>query len=236
VSASASKPGAPLAALALAVAVPILLAGSYPEHYTKRLARFGEENAALAPDARTVVFLGDSITEGFPLGRYFPDWPALNRGISADRIGRDLERGVLRRLEVSVEAAHPAVVLLLIGVNDLAASGRAPSWFVEGVDAIVTEIRERCPDTRLVLQTCLPVGTAYWNHAKLNPRITEFNQLLRHLAKRRDLPLIDLHALYRGDDGRLPPELSGDGLHLRAAAYLRWAEAVRAAVTRPESR
>src|SRR5262245_1296574 len=50
------------------------------------LARFREENARLAPPARgkdRVVFMGDSITEGWGrLERIFPGKPYVNRGIS----------------------------------------------------------------------------------------------------------------------------------------------------------
>ena len=49
------------------------------------LARFADANAALPPPApkeRRVVFMGDSITQGWELVAWFPGRPYVNRGIS----------------------------------------------------------------------------------------------------------------------------------------------------------
>ena len=67
-------------------------------------------------DQHAVVFLGDSITQGWGdgLGAAFPGMKVANRGISGDTT-----RGVLIRLEEDVLALDPAAVVLLIGTNDL---------------------------------------------------------------------------------------------------------------------
>src|SRR5919107_3626071 len=68
------------------------------------------------PDRGAVVFLGDSITQGWGggLGAAFPGVKIANRGISGDTT-----RGVLIRLQEDVLALEPAAVVLLIGTNDL---------------------------------------------------------------------------------------------------------------------
>jgi len=195
------------------------------KHWRERLERFRKENAAL-PDGRTyAVFVGDSITEGFPLERFFPGKDVLNRGIGADTVGVAGERGVLRRLDASVFDCRPAVVLIMIGVNDLTGPG-APASFVDGVGRILDAIREWRPEVKVVVQTCLPAGRKYANHAKLNPRIEAYNDGLRKLAKERGLAFVDLFALYRDDEGFLEDDLTNDGLHLKKDAYRRWADAV----------
>ena len=67
-------------------------------------------------DQGAVVFLGDSITQGWGdrLAKAFPGLKAANRGISGDTT-----RGVLIRLADDVLALKPAAVVLLIGTNDL---------------------------------------------------------------------------------------------------------------------
>ena len=61
-----------------------------------------------------IVFLGDSITDFCDLDTYYPGLNAVNRGIAGD-----MTVGVLRRMEASVFALEPRLVVLLIGVNDL---------------------------------------------------------------------------------------------------------------------
>jgi hypothetical protein len=67
-------------------------------------------------DQQAVVFLGDSITQGWDdrLERSFPGLKVVNRGISGDTT-----RGVLIRLQEDVLAVRPSAVVLLIGTNDL---------------------------------------------------------------------------------------------------------------------
>src|ERR1051325_6053608 len=82
------------------------------------LARFADANAALpppAPNERRVVFLGDSITEGWDLPGSFPGKPYLNRGISGQTTPQ-----MLIRFRRDVVALKPAVVVILAGTNDVA--------------------------------------------------------------------------------------------------------------------
>src|SRR6185503_17490626 len=67
-------------------------------------------------DKGALVFLGDSITEGWgdKLAPAFAGVKVANRGISGDTT-----RGVLIRLKEDVLALEPAGVVLLIGTNDL---------------------------------------------------------------------------------------------------------------------
>ncbi len=211
------------------LALPAVAVGDdrWERHWNARVAAFEKENAALAADARTAVFVGDSITEGFRLAKHFPGKAVLNRGISADRIGVAGPRGVLRRLDASVFDCRPAIVFILIGVNDLAGSNIAPEKLADGFATLVAKIRERLPEVRVVVQTVLPTARKYRHHARVNPRIVAYNASLRAFAEKEGLPVVDLFELYADEDGFLPDDLSNDGLHLRPDAFERWAEAVR---------
>jgi len=204
---------------------PVPMPEKWIRHYYERVEEFRRENAALPKDNNNIVFVGDSITEGFPFADYFPDRPILNRGITSDGIGFD-ERGVLARLHESVFDCSPEVVFLLIGVNDLAHEWVTVEECLAGLVEIVERIREGVPEAKLVLQTALPSGKAYRKHAYLNPRIEEFNRGILRLARERSLPAIDCHALYADADGLLPQELTGDGLHLKKEAYAPWAQKI----------
>src|SRR5208283_263374 len=80
---------------------------------------WAERHAAWQRDTNnengSVVFLGDSITQGWTaLAKVFPDFKVVNRGI-----GGDTTRGILYRLNADVLALKPAAVVLLIGINDI---------------------------------------------------------------------------------------------------------------------
>ncbi len=197
------------------------------QHYIDRVEQFKAENAGLERGERYFVFVGDSITEMFPLAEHFPDKPVLNRGITSDGIGMDV-RGVLNRMNESIFDCSPAVVFLLIGVNDLPHEGKTPQSCFDAYRRIVDEIQAKLPAVKLVLQTCLPTGESYKRHAYLNPRIEEYNTKIRELAKERELPLIDLHPLYRDEQGLLRSEMTRDGLHIKKECYGAWAEKVKA--------
>ncbi len=208
---------------------PALAQDRWARHYQERLEVFRSENAVLPPERQHMVFVGDSITELFPLERFFPELPVLNRGIGVDRVGLQRETGVLHRLAESVFDTNPAVVFLLIGVNDLTASPKPADTWLEGIEAILRQIKKRCPKAQIVLQTLLPVGPQYERQLEVQPKILALNKGLRRLARKlRKVQLLDLHELYRDDAGQLPEELSNDGLHIHPDAYQRWAEAILA--------
>ena len=81
------------------------------------LARYREADSKLAPPAKDenrVVFMGDSITDGWKLNEYFPGEPYINRGISGQTTPQ-----MLLRFRADVINLKPKVVVILAGTNDL---------------------------------------------------------------------------------------------------------------------
>ena len=83
----------------------------FETHYYDRCNLFNEENKHLTNI--DVAFLGDSLTEGYDLKSFYPDWTVVNRGISGDTT-----IGLEKRLQVSAYDAHPKVISMLIGANN----------------------------------------------------------------------------------------------------------------------
>ena len=82
------------------------------------LRRYAESNARLGPPQAAkprVVFLGDSITDGWRLNEYFPERDFVNRGISGQITGE-----MLGRMKADVIDLKPAVMVVLAGTNDIA--------------------------------------------------------------------------------------------------------------------
>ncbi|MBX3730592.1 MAG: hypothetical protein KF858_15555 [Candidatus Sumerlaeia bacterium] len=213
----------------------------WEEHYITRTERFRTENEMLHNARGAIVFVGDSLTEGFDLARWFPGEHALNRGIISDGttgwLDRVRPRGLDSRLRASILDCHPRAVFLLIGTNDLPhADSFTMDHLIEAYTGILRTTRRAFPNALLVVQTLPPTGTAYARHEFMNPRIVEYNARLRALAAREGVALLDLHALLADERTMLPDALTGDGLHLRPEAYARWAKAAHALIPpRPDA-
>src|SRR5213076_3628426 len=102
---------------------------------------------------KRVVFMGDSITDGWKLATYFPSKPYIDRGISGQTTPQ-----MLVRFRPDVIALRPEVVLILAGTNDLA--GNTGPSTLEAIEDNLTSMAElaRASGIRVVLASILPVG------------------------------------------------------------------------------
>jgi len=229
-------PAAPPPATAATVPVSISPApapGKWGDFWIGRVKEFIAENAALDPKQRNIVFLGDSLTQGFKLKAYFPDLPVLNRGIVSDGgcdfpSGRSLYRGVTHRMDESIFNCNPSHLFYLIGTNDVGATTIPLDYWFGAYKFVIERTRAKFPDVKIILITCPPTGEAYARHASINPRIDEWNKMIRTYAEKEKFRLIDLHALLVGSDGLMPGDMTRDGLHFNKIGYDRWADAARA--------
>jgi lysophospholipase L1-like esterase len=191
-------------------------------HWDDRVRAFKEQNQIW----QNVVLLGDSITEGFDAGKYFPGRRVLNRGIGADVIGNDLpaddHRGILRRLDSSVFNCAPTDVFLLIGINDFG-DGHSVDELEQGYREILERIHTNAPLVKIHVESVLPTRGKY---AKHNAHVREFNVRLRKLAAEFGCDYLDLHQLMVDDHGELKAEFTPEGLHLNERAYQVWQAAV----------
>ncbi len=201
--------------------------------YLDRIDIFRAENEALQPGDRPIIFAGDSLTQHMRVAELFPGELVLNRGIGSDGIA-DVPgaqpphyRGLVNRYEDSILNARPRVLFILMGTNDVGRRSIELTYWEQQLEAIVDRVETDLPDCRIVLHTLPPSGPPYARVESLNARAREYNELLRALAVRRNLPIIDLWEIYASPEGILPPDVTGDGLHLRREAYERWAAAAR---------
>jgi lysophospholipase L1-like esterase len=174
-----------------------------------------------AQDKGAVVFLGDSITQGWGggLGAAFPGVKVANRGISGDTT-----RGVLIRLDEDVLALDPAAVVLLIGTNDLE-EGATPDVIVGNLKLIVAAIERHDPKTEVVLCQVFPSSAS-----KKRPvdQIKAVNALYLAAVKGdRRVTYLETWPLFANAAGDAKLEEFPDLLHPNEAGYAKWAAAVR---------
>lgn len=172
-------------------------------------------------DQGAVVFLGDSITQGWgeAFGRHFPGLKAANRGISGDTT-----RGVLIRLDDDVLALKPAAVVLLIGTNDLEEKA-TPETIAANLQLILARLKAHNPQLPVVLCAVFPSAASMRRPADAIRRI---NALYAAAVKGDPQVLwLDTWTLFATPAGDATPGLFPDLLHLNDAGYARWAAAIR---------
>lgn len=185
-----------------------------------QLSRYHEANAKLAPaakDEERVIFLGDSITDGWKLAEYFPGKPYVNRGISGQTTPQ-----MLIRFRPDVIALKPRVVVILAGTNDIAGNtGPMTLEMIEDNYASIAELA-RANGIRVVFASVLPVHD--YGKNKITDRrdpdnIRKLNEWLKSYSAAHGHVYLDYYSYMLDDKGMLKAELANDGLHPNAAGY-----------------
>ena len=182
--------------------------------------RYRAANAALpapAPGEVRVVFMGNSITDGwahlFPTE--FPGKPYIGRGI-----GGQTTPQMLVRFRADVVALHPKVVVILAGTNDIAGNtGPSTLEMIEDNLASMSEIA-MANGIRVVLSSILPVFDYPWRPGLTPaPKIMAVNAWMKAYAARVGATYLDYHTAMADERQGLPKSLSNDGVHPTEAGY-----------------
>lgn len=186
----------------------------FSTYYHQRVSEF-----RLLPNTqKDVVFLGNSITDGGEWAELFDDLQIKNRGISGD-----VTTGVLNRLDEIIDR-KPAKVFLLIGINDLV-RGKSADTIVQHIFQIADLIHAESADTKLFIQSILPVNNNFKNfsnHVNKTEQVKKINQLLRNNEQKHHYSFIDLYPFFTDKNGKLDSAYTNDGLHLMGPGYMRW--------------
>ena len=217
----------------MAVALPILTRAQDPKpaamvpvpqteswwtaRHEDTLARIREGNIGL-------VLIGDSITQGWAHeGRhiwdaYYGRRHAVNLGFSGDGTEH-----VLWRLDHGeIEGIAPKLVVLMIGTNNTGARQDPPEETAAGIHAILSTLRTRLPDTKILLLGVFPrSASADEPLRRINAAI---NDRLRAYADNQHVFFLDLSPHFLDDQGRLSQDLMPDYVHPSERGYQVWAD------------
>ena len=188
--------------------------------------------SALAAQARPldprVVFLGDSITQGWG-GEGRAEWEsrfaplvAANLGIGGDRT-----QNILWRIQHgALDGLRPELVVLKIGVNNLweEVFQCGPDRVADGVAACVVAIRAKCPATEVLVLGILP--TQHAPDQPLRAIVRAVNARSAALVPTPDgrVRFTDIGAALLEPDGSISPAVMPDGCHLSAHGYAIFAD------------
>lgn len=183
-----------------------------------------------------VLFLGDSITEGLAevphvwesnFGKFRP----ANFGISGDQT----QHLIWRIDHGELDGIHPKVVVLLIGTNN--AGAHTAAQIVAAKTKIVRLMREKLPGAKVLLLAIFPRGRHPNRDGTVDSgveRMAVINAVNVELAKFEDgknVRFLNLNACFLEPGGTISTRLMPDQLHLSAAGYKLWAEAMRPLLT-----
>lgn len=185
-----------------------------------QLAKYRDANAHVAPAApgvKRVVFMGNSITEGWAphFDSLFPGKPYVGRGISGQTTPQ-----MLVRFHQDVVALHPAAVVILAGTNDIAGNtGPSTLEMIEDNLAGMTEMAQ-ANGIRVVLASVLPVYDYPWKPGlQPAPKIIALNKWIRDYASGHHAVYLDFHSAMADSLGGLPKNLAYDGVHPTMEGY-----------------
>ena len=198
-----------------------------------QLSRYRDLNTKVAQPEKSeprVVFLGDSITDGWKIAEYFPGKPYINRGISGQTTPQ-----MLIRFRPDVIALKPRVVVILAGTNDIA--GNTGPTTLESIEDNYTSIAElaRANGIRVVFASILPIhdyGKTKVSERRSPDQIRKLNEWLKGYCEKSGHTYLDYYSRMLDDKGMLRAELAGDGLHPNADGYKIMAPLAEAAIAR----
>ncbi len=185
------------------------------------MKRYADADGKLPPPSKLprVVFLGDSITDGWRLNEYFTGRDFVNRGI-----GGQTTLQMIARFRQDVAALNPKVVVVLGGTNDIAAG--VPANQIEESLATLGDLA-KAHGIRAAFASILPVSDYHKDadpHYEMTAShppatISAINNWLRAYCQSQGYFYIDYYAVMIDSSGHMQSDLSDDGLHPNAKGY-----------------
>ena len=165
------------------------------------------------------LFLGDSITELYPLEEYYDNLPVVNSGISGNKT-----TDILNNMKTRVYQYNPTKVFLLIGTNDLNSTDEdIVDVTFDNIKEIINEIKENRSDATIYVESVYPVNSVIENNVvtnRTNKKVKELNKKLSNYCDEESCEYINLYDDLIDEEGNLKTEYTEDGLHLNSLGYV----------------
>ena len=183
---------------------------------------------------KKVLFFGDSITEaGVKSGGYIDVLNTMLKEQKLDDqyelvgagIGGNKVYDLYLRMETDVLSKKPDIVVIFIGVNDVwhkqsMGTGTDADKFSRFYQAIISKLKAQ--NISIILATPAVIGEKTDHSNQLDGDLNRYSNLIRELAKKDNLPLVDLRKAFLDFNLKNNPEnkdqgiLTTDRVHLNA--------------------
>ncbi len=185
-------------------------------------ARYAADNQKVQPPApgeERVVFMGDSITDGWGRSQgssFFTGKPYVNRGISGQ-----VTPQMLLRFYPDVIALKPKAVVILAGTNDI--GGNIGPMTLEATESYLMAMADmaRANNIKIILASLLPVCDYHRPQTQTRPpeKILALNRWIKDYAAKNQYVYLDYFSAMVDEKGFFKAELTYDGLHPNGAGY-----------------
>ena len=181
-----------------------------------------------------IIFFGDSITEvAVNRGGYIARMDSMlaqqkkadqfeltGAGVSGNKV-----YDLFLRMDDDVLAKNPDLVVIFIGVNDVwhkrtSGTGTDADKFVKFYQAIIQKLKAN--NIEMILCTPAVIGEKTDFTNPLDGEMNEYSKIIRDLAGKNNLTLVDLRKIFReynltnNPENRTSGILTTDGVHLNA--------------------
>lgn len=179
------------------------------------LKKYAEANTT---DTKRVVFIGNSITEGWPKANpdFFTDNNFIGRGISGQTSPQ-----LLLRFRQDVIHLNPVAVVINVGTNDIAQNtGEYVPEFTMSCIQSMAELAEY-NGIKVILSSVLPGAEFPWRKEIKNvpQKIDALNVMIKAYAESKGYLYIDYNSSMRDANGGMKAELAKDGIHPTEEGY-----------------
>jgi lysophospholipase L1-like esterase len=190
------------------------------------LPRHEEKLREAGRDTASLLFLGDSITQGWESSgnkiwtKNYSALGAYNLGFSGDRT-----ENVLWRIENGeMQDLNPKLTILMIGTNNTGHRQDSPQCVAKGIQLIVDKTTHQLPETKLLILAIFPRGET--PDDPLRQLNNEINEEIRKLADNQRIFFEDINQTFLDEKGILSEKIMPDFLHPNEVGYSLWAEAM----------
>jgi lysophospholipase L1-like esterase len=224
--AQTNAPGTNVVAVEPAVHKNIaIIAGKHRTPRTDAVMQFAKDH----PGDYDIEFIGDSIMQGWEGAgsnvwrEFYGRRKCINMGVSGDGT-----QNVLWRFnQGELDGIRAKVAVVMIGTNNSGKNKNGTETcteadILEGVTAVVQQIRTRQPDAKIILLGIFPRGQTF---STQRGKILQVNQALARLDDGQNIFYIDFGLQLIENDGSISKSMMKDYLHPGEAGYKIWATA-----------
>lgn len=196
-------------------------------------SRHSEKLEAVAKHKFDLILIGNSITNNFEKPEFQPVWMhffaprnALNLGYSGYRT----ENIIWNIQHGELEGQSPMVVILEIGTNNVDEKNfptrHTAGQLAGGMEAIVKLIREKLPETKIIVLRCFPGCYGGPNPTSHRAILERASDIVSKLEDGKNIFYCDVNHVFLNPDGAINHEMMPDWLHPSPTGAKAWAQAM----------
>jgi lysophospholipase L1-like esterase len=207
--------------ISLAILLVFMCFTAFAQPFIEDIRDFQKQDSISFPKKNETLFVGSSSFRLWKdVGQYFPKHVIINRGFGGSTLP-----DVIRYFSQIILPYEPKQIVIYAGENDVA-GGATPEQVSERFTNLITMVRSKLPDARIIYVAMKPSPSREKFQAAM---ISANNRIRDHISRMSNAAFVDIYTLMLTPDGKMRPELFGrDMLHMNEKGYAIWSTAIEA--------